>query len=441
MKKEQLQATADFVVAEAKRLGASDCEVTIAAGQSVDIGVRLGEVEELQGAQTQGLEFTAYVGTRHASMSTADLKRRSLTRLVRDTIATAKLAEEDPYAGLAESKFFARGKLPELDLLDAAASKLAVKDKIEMAMAAEKAALGSDKRVSNSEGAGFSESQRVLVMANSRGFSGAYEGSNCSIGANVIAADTDGSMQVGGWYSQSRSLAGLQSPEEVGRIAAEHALRQLGARRVKSQSCPVVFDPDMAARLVVQFVGAASGPQIYRKSSFLVGKRGKSVAASAVNIIDDPLIAGGLASRPFDGEGLASARRVIVGEGKLECYLLGVYAARKLNEDPNGGSFSNLYLEAGKETPEEIIASVANGLYLTSVSGPGFNATTGDYSVGASGLWIENGKIAFPVQGITIAGNVVEMFNGIEAIGSDLVFRGRVNAPTLKIGKMMIAGE
>lgn len=439
MKKQQLQATADFVVAEAKRLGATDCEVTIGTGQSVDTSVRLGNVEELQGAQTQGLEFKAFVGSRSAHVSTADLRRRSLTRLVRDTIATARLAQEDPSAGLADASLFANSA-PELGLYDDAASKLSVEQKIKMAMAAEAAAMAADKRITNSEGAGFSESRGVTVKANSRGFSGAYEGSSCSISATVIAED-GGNMQVGGWWSQSRKLGGLLSPEEVGRIAAEHALRQLGARRVKSQTCPVVFDPQMAARLVGQFVGAAAGAHIYRKSSFLVGKRGEKVASSLVTIVDDPLIVGGLASRPFDAEGLPTRTRTIVGDGTLECYLLGVYSARKLGETPNGGSTSNLYLKAGNVSAQDLIASVESGLYLTSVSGPGFNPTTGDYSVGASGMWIEKGKIAFPVQGITIAGNVVDMFNGIEAVGSDLEFRSSVNAPTIKIGAMMVAGE
>ena len=327
-----------------------------------------------------------------------------------------------------------------MKLSDDAASKLSAKEKIAMAMAAEAAARAVDSRINNSKGAGFSDARGVTVKANSRGLLAAYEGSSCSLSATVIATDEAG-MQLGGWGSSSRSLAGLQSPETIGKIAAEHALRQLGARRVKSQSCPVVFDPQMAARLVSQFVAAAGGRSIYRKSSFLLDKLGKVVASGLVNIVDDPLIPGGLASRPFDGEGLPSSKRVIVGDGILETYLLGVYSARKLGKTPNGGSTSNLYLKAGTTSPDDIIASVKNGLYLTSVSGPGFNATTGDYSVGASGLWIENGKIAFPVQGITIAGNVVDMFNGIEAVGSDLEFRSSVNAPTIKVSKMMIAGE
>lgn len=438
--KAQLQAAAEFVVAEAKRLGASDCEVTIGAGESVDIGVRLGHVEELQGAQSQGLDFKAYVGTRSATVSTADLRRRSLTKIVRDTIATARLAQEDPNAGLAAAEHFAKS-IPDLKLFDGAASALSTEAKIAMALQAEEAAMSVDKRIENSEGAGFSESKSVTVKANSRGFVGAFESSSCSIQASVIATDSDGGMQRGGWWSQSRKLSGLAGAAEVGRIAAEHALRQLGARRVKSQICPVVFEPLMAARLVGQFVGAANGAHIYRKSSFLVGKRGQVVGSKLLTIIDDPLIEGGLGSRPFDGEGLPSRTRVIVDEGKLDCYLMGVYAARKLGEAPNGGSTSNLYVKAGNVSPEEIIASVESGLYLTSVSGPGFNGTTGDYSVGASGLWIENGKIAFPVQGITIAGNVVEMFNGIEAVGNDLVMRSGVNAPTLKVKSMMVAGE
>lgn len=442
MNKQELKAIADFVVAEAKRLGATDCEVTIASGKSVEVGIRVGTVEELQGAQTQGLDFRAFVGQRHASVSTSNLNRDVLSKVIADTIETAKIAQEDPTAGLADASAYSND-VPELGLFDDEASKLPVGKKIELAMAAEKAAMDADKRVVNSRGCGFSDETTVMVKANSRGLSVAYESSACSLSAAVIASDSegDGVMQIGGWGSTSRKLSTLQSADEIGRIAAEHAIRQLNPRRVKSQTCPVIYDPQSAAGLISKLIGAASGAQIYRKSSFLVDKRGTEIASKLVTIVDDPHIIGGLASRPIDSEGLPTRKRVIVDKGTLECYLLGIYSARKLGEAPNGGSISNLYLENGETSVEDMIASVENGLYLTSASGLGFNATTGDYSVGASGIWIENGKFAFPVQGITVAGHIIGMLKGIGAVGNDLVFRSSVNSPTIMIDKMMLAGE
>jgi PmbA protein len=204
---------------------------------------------------------------------------------------------------------------------------------------------------------------------------------------------------------------------------------------------PVVFDPQMAARLISQFVGAAAGNAIYQKRSFLVGKLGQQVADSKVTIIDDGLMPGGLGSKPFDGEGLPTSKRTIIDRGSLTMYLMGSYSARKLGAEPNGGSLSNLYLEAGNVSPEDIIGSVKNGLYLTSVSGPGFNAVSGDYSMGASGIWIEDGKLAYPVEEITVASNILAMFANIEMVGNDLEFHSSVNAPTIKIARMMVAGE
>lgn len=440
MKKQQLQDTAAFAVSEAKRLGATDCEINISAGESFEIGVRNGDVEELQGSQSRGLTLKIFVGQRHATVSSADFRRRYLTRLIRETIATAKVSDEDPSAGLADPEHFAKEVL-ELDLYDPTIERITVADRIRIARACESAAMAVDPRITQSSGAGFSDNRGVVVLANSRGFVGSYAGSMVSMSASVVA-EADGQMQVGSWYSASRKFAGLENPELVGKIAGEHAVRQLGGRSIAgAQVVPVVFDPQMAARLVGQFVGAAHGSHVYRKSSFLHDKLGQMVASPHVTIVDDPLISGGLGSRPFDSEGLPSRRREIVSAGKLACNLIGVYDGRMLKAAPNGRSTSNLYLQAGTQTPEEIIGSIQNGLYLTGVSGPGFNATTGDYSVGASGIWIENGKLAYPVEGITIASNVVAMFCGIEAIGNDLVFRGGVNSPTIKIGSMTVAGS
>lgn len=439
MKKQQLQATAEFVVAEAKRLGATDCEVNISAGEATDIGIRLNDVESFESGASRGMSIKTFVGSRHAAVSTADFRRRELSKLIRAAIANARVSQEDPSAGLAEPEHLAC-EVPELNLFDSSVAAIEIPEMIAMARKCEAAALAADPRVNNSSGASFSVNSGVVVLANSRGFVGSYAGSTCSFSVGVVATQGD-EMQTGSWYSAARKFSALSDPALVGRKAADRACRQLGARTVKSQVVPVVFDPQMAARLLQQFVGAAHGSHVYRKSSFLHDKLGQVVASPLVTIVDDPLIVGGLGSRPFDSEGLPARRREIVSAGKLGCYLINVYGARMLKTVPNGGSVSNLYLAAGSESPEAIIGSVQNGLYLTGVSGPGFSATTGDYSVGASGFWIENGKLAFPVEGITIAGNVKEMFGGIEAIGNDLVFRSSINAPTLKIKSMMVAGK
>ncbi|MFA6211388.1 MAG: TldD/PmbA family protein [Candidatus Obscuribacterales bacterium] len=430
---------AEFVIKEGKRLGATECDVRISYSNSVDTGVRLGEVETLEGANSRSLQFEAYVGKKSASTSTSDLRRPALTELVRNTIAMASASEEDPFAGLPEAKYLAK-KIPDLGLTDDAIAKITTEEKIQIALAAESAARGYDERITNSRGASFTDWSGSTVYANSHGFVGTYSSTHCSISAAVVASQGD-QMQVGGWSSGALSYGKLESPEQVGITAAKRALRMLGAKKVKSQVVPVVFDPLMAAQLLAQFVGATAGSHVYRNSSFLAGKLDQMVASEAVTIIDNPLMIGGLGSRPYDGEGLPALKRTLVTKGKLSTYLLSSYSARKLSTTPNSGSTGNLHFEPGTLTPEEIIASVGNGLFLTSVSGPGFNVVTGDYSRGASGLWIENGELTFPVEGITIAGNMLDMFANIDAIGNDLIFRSSTVSPTIKIGSMMVAGD
>ncbi|MBS1993719.1 MAG: TldD/PmbA family protein [Cyanobacteria bacterium SZAS LIN-3] len=434
-----LEAIARFIIDEAAKQGATDCEVGISTGESVDTAVRLGVVEQLEGAQSRGVNFCAYVGQKSATTSTSDFRRPALRKLVKATIAMANASEADPFAGLPDKHHLAK-HVPELGLYDPAIDAMPVEKKIQMAIDAEQAARRADMRITNSEGASFSNGGGITVYGNSRGFLGSYRGNWCSLNVGVVAQEGT-EMQTNSWYSASRSLAGLESPESLGRTATARAVRQLGARKVKSQVVPVVFDQQMAARLLSQFVGAASGRSIDRKSSFLVGKLNEVVASKLVTIVDDPTMVGKLGSRPFDGEGLPLKRRTIVKEGVLETYLVDAYAARKLKCEPNSGSTGNLHLQAGTQTPEEIIASVKNGLYLTSVSGPGFNGVTGDYSLGASGIWIEDGKLTFPVSGITIASTIQEMFAGIIAVGNDLEFRSGTNSPTILIDKMTVAGE
>lgn len=438
--KARLEALAQFVIGEAKRLGASDSDVSISTWSSVDTTVRMGDVEKLEtAAQGRSLSLRTFVGQVVTSASTSNFTRRNLTRLVRSTIALAKAAQPDEFAGLPDKEDLAT-LIPDLDLTDASMAKLSVADKIAMAKACEDAALGFDQRINNSQGASFSDSFGLTIYANSRGFVGSYNGSRCSLSCSVVAQQGD-SMQTDGWFTSNRKLSKLGEPSAIGSEAARRVLRRLGAVRGKSQEVPVVFDPVMAAQLLGQFAGVAHGASIYRRTSFLVDKLGEKVACPELTIVDDGLIPGGLGSRPFNGEGQASRHRVIVDNGVLASYFLDSYSARKLGFKPNGGSQTNLFIKPGTKTPQEIIASVKNGLYLTHVSGPGFNGVTGDYSRGASGIWIENGELAYPVQEITIAGNVLSMLQSVEAIGNDLEFRSSVASPTLKIGSMMIAGK
>jgi len=467
MNRKDLNDLAELIVTEAKKRGATDCNVAISAGEEVNVGVRMGEVEELTGSQGRGLDFRAFVGKKSALTSTSDFRPEAIVQMVADTVAMAAATEEDEYAGLPEVEHFANpDAVPDLKMFDATIADLPIDRKIELALASEAAARSSDARITNSEGASFASERNVIVIANSRGFHGSYEGTACSLSASVVASEAGKvpwtsplqclrnlwhtrrlanapTMQVGSWYHASRSLSGLESAEKIGKTAAQHALRQLGGRKVPSQEVPVVFDPQMASRLLGQFVGCAHGSHVYRNSSFLAGKLNEVVAASDLVIIDDGHIPGALGSRPFDIEGLPTTRRVIVENGRLLQYLVDAYAARRIGNGikPNSGRTSNLFIKAGKVSPKDIIASVQNGLYLTNVSGPGFNAVTGDYSLGASGIWIENGELAYPVEQITVAGNVLEMFKSIEAIGNDLELRSSTSAPTIKIGKMMVSGS
>lgn len=438
MNNKQLENLAQFIINEARRLGASDSEVSLSVGKSVDTSVRMGEIEKLQGAQEAGLSFTAYVGKRSVTTSSTDFRRQSLTGLICDTIAMAKESEPDEFAGLVDKEFLAQN-IPELDLFDPAAGKLSASQKLALALETEKAALAFDNRITNSDGAGFSDSSWIIVYANSNGFLGSYKASSCSLGVSVIASQ-NGVMQSDWWYSSGRKLTDLVSPEAIGRTAAKRAVRFLGARKVVSQMVPVVFDPRMASRLLGQFCGAAGGSGIYRRTSFLVDKLEEVVASRQLQIIDNALIPGGLGSRPFDGEGMPATERVIVKDGVLKNYFLNGYAAHKLGMKPNSGRSGNLYIKPGNWSADEIISSIKSGLLLTGVSGPGFNPVTGDYSLGASGLWIENGELAYPVHEITVAGNMLDMFRNIEAIGND-PYRSSTSSPTLKIASMTIGGK
>ena len=440
---------ANWALGEAKKKGATAAEVLCVNAESLAAGVRLGEVEKLKSSRERRLGLRVFCGQSSATSSTAELERDSLADFVANTVELARLSAADPWAGLPDPALHPK-TFPELSLADPDSGIVSADRALEIARTAEQAALKFDPRMKNSEGAEFSSGRYQVMFANSQGFAGEYSGTSYSLVVQPIAQDGD-SMQQGFWYTSNRRFGKLEDAESVGITAAKRALRRLGARKIKTTHAPIVFDPDMAAGLIRSIIGAASGPSLYKGASFLVGQLGKQIAASGVTIIDDALMPGGLGSKPFDGEGLPTSRKKIVDNGVLATYLLDCYSARKLGLAPTGNasrsvgdaptvSTTNLYLEPGTHTPGDIIKSVKHGLYLTETIGFGVNLVTGDYSRGAGGLWIEDGELAYPVQEITIAGNLKEMIGGIEMIGNDLNWRSSTVSPTIKISEMTIAG-
>src|SRR5271157_350463 len=446
--------TAD-VVALAMKAGASDAEAVVREGDEFSVNVRMGEVETLKESGSRGLGLRVFLGTRSASTSTSDLTPDGIRQLVEGAMALAKVTEEDPFAGLPETADFGSVS-DDLHLYYDDVYSLSGPERIEWARRAEAAALAADPRITNSDGGSFDAATGRKVLANSRGFLGGYRTSYAGVSAAPLAMDANGQMQRDGWWSGARRMADLDSPEAVGSEAARRALRRLGARKVPTQRVPIVFTPEVARSLIGSVFEAASGDAIWRSASFLAGQLGEQIAAPSLTIVDDstmllPTGAGGFGTSPFDGEGLPSMRTVVVEKGVLRNYLLNTYTARKLGMKSThnasrglagtpGIGCGNLYLEPGTLTPEQIIAEVRAGLYVTGLMGFGVNVVTGDYSRGATGLWIENGQLTHAVEEVTIAGNLTEMLWNVTAIGNDLEFRGAVASPTLRIDGMMIAG-
>lgn len=439
------------VVSKALGAGASDAEVVFAEGDEFETLVRLGQVEQLKEAGSRALGLRVFQGQRTASTSTSDLSPEGVEQLISGAMSLVRITSEDPFAGLPEPGEF--GALSgDLDLYYEDVYSLPPAERIEYARRTEAAAMAADSRIQNSGGGSFDAATGRKILANSRGFVGESRRSSCSISTQPIALSPDGGMQRDYWYSSQRSLLLLESPEAVGQEAARRTLRRLGARKVPTQKVPLVFAPEVARSILGAILGAINGNAVYRSSSFLAGKLGETVAGNNLTIIDDGTIPGGFGSASFDGEGLPTRRKVVLDQGVLTSYLLNTYTARKLGLQSTGNASrglagspgigaGNFYLEPGAQTPEEILAGISKGLYVTELIGHGVNIVTGDYSHGASGLWIENGELTYPVEEITVAGNLKEMLHNISRIGNDLIFRSAVACPTLCIEGMTIAGE
>jgi len=438
------------IVQQALASGATDAECTIGEGEEFSANVRLRELETLKEAGSRGAGLRILKGRHTGSAYTSDLSREGIRHMVRSAIELAEITTEDPHAGLPDAADL--GSIPgDLGMYCADVAGLPTELKIDMARRAEDAALRADARIANSEGASFDTRVGRHAFANSRGFAGEYRASYCSLSTVPVAREGE-SMERDYWSTTARGFAGLENPEDVGRIAAQRAVRRLGARKVETQMVPVVFEPRTARSLVDNIFDAVHGGAIYRNESFLAGKLGARVASEKLTVIDDGTIPGLFGTSPYDDEGVPTRRTVVIENGVLRSYLLNTYTARKLGLRTTGNASrglagnagvgnGNLYIERGGATPEQLIAGIREGFYVTELIGFGVNIVTGDYSRGAAGMWIRNGELAFPVAEVTIAGTLQQMLTTLQAVGSDLEFRGSMAAPTLVVAEMKIAGR
>jgi PmbA protein len=436
---EALQQIARDVLEHARANGASAAETDVSEGFGQSVSVRRGEVENVEYNRDKGVSVTVYVGQQRGHASTSDFSPDAVRDTVRAALSIARFTAPDDCAGLADPELLARD-FPDLDLYHP--WDLPVDEAIERARACEAAALGADPRIRNSEGATLSTQQSHFVYANSHGFAGGFPSSRHSVSCSVIGGEGD-DMQRDDWYSMARATGDLEPVEQVGRLAGTRCARRLGARKIATTECPVLFEAPMAAGLLGHFVGAVSGGSLYRKASFLLDSLGKRVFAPLVQVHDVPDIRRGLASSAFDDEGVATQRRDIVRDGVLQGYFLGSYSARKLGmrSTGNAGGNHNLIVDSTGEDFATLLARMGRGLLVTELLGMGVNNVTGDYSRGAAGFWVEGGQIAYPVQEITIAGNLKDMFQGIVAVGSDLLVRGSRQCGSILIDRMTVAGE
>jgi len=440
------------VVDRARRGGADVAEAIARSGSELSTKVRLGEPELVQEAAYRSLGMRVIRDRRVALTSTSDLTPRGIERFVADALELVEISQEDPFAGPADPDLVAEGPHPELDLYDPAGGVITAAEAISIARRGEAAARAVDARITNSDGATFARTAGAFALVLSGGFRGGYAGSYASLVVTPIADDEGGKKRRGYHWTAKRFLSELDSPEDVGREAARRTLRKLGARKVPTCEAPVVFDPDAARAILGLMASCISGGAIWRKSSYLVDREGTRVASDLVTIVDDPLIPRAPGSRPFDGEGLRARRNVVVKDGVLQTYLCDSYSARKLRRASTGNasrggsggvgpSSTNFRLLPTATEAAEIVRSTRRGLYVTDMMGFGFNAVTGDFSRGASGFWIEDGELAFPVSEVTISLNVDQLWQRIDAVGDDLDRRTAIASPTLRVSGMTIAGS
>lgn len=448
----ELLELGDRIVRMATNGGATVAECVLRSGAELSARVRLGKPELVEEAAHRSAGLRVMKGKQVATTSTSDLTEGGIHRFVSDALELVELAQEDPFAGPADEPLLDPATAPDLDLFDPRGGGVEAPEAIATAKRGEQAARDFDPRITNSDGATFSRTAGGAAMVLSSGFRAAYKGSYQSLSVVPVADDEDGKKRRGYYFTAKRFLDELEDPKAVGEEAARRTLRKLGARSVATGEFPVVFDPDAARSILGLLAGSVMGSAIWRKSSYLVDREGTQVASSLVTIVDDPLIKRAPGSRPYDGEGLASRRNVVVEDGVLRMYLCDSYSARKLGRKSTGNaarggsagvacSTSNFVLQPGSDSNEAIVKGTKRGLYVTEMMGFGFNPVTGDFSRGASGFWIEDGELAFPVSEVTISLNVDELYKRIDAVGSDLDLRTATAAPTIRVGRMTVAGS
>ncbi len=433
-----LESVAEQVLQLAKGRGATAAEVALSEESGLSVNVRLGEVETIEFNKDKGIGVTVYFGQRKGSASTADFSRAALDDAVRAACSIATFTADDPYTGLADADRMAT-EIPDLDLnypWDVTPEMA-----IELATACEDAARSYDEQISNSEGASLSSHEGTRVYANSHGFIGGYSTTRHSMSCSVIAEDKNG-MQRDYWYSVARDRNDLESALEIGNKSAARTLQRLGGRRLETGKVPVLFAADVAGSLISHMISAIRGGNLYRKSSFLLDKLGEQIFPDFVHIHEKPHMKKVLGSAPYDSEGVATYARDLVRDGVLQGYVLDSYAARKLKMEStaNSGGVHNVLIEAGELDQQGLLREMGSGLLVTELLGMGVNTVTGDYSRGAAGFWVENGVIAYPVDEITIAGNLSDMFMQLQAVGNDIDYRGNIKCGSLLIDAMTIAG-
>jgi PmbA protein len=435
----RLKTVVQQLLDEAKQQGASAAEAAFSVDNGLSVSARLGDVETIEYHCDQGIGVTVYFGQKKGSASTNDVSPDSLKETVKAACSIARYASEDEFAGLPDPALLATD-FPDLDLNHPWA--IDAEKAIELAIECENSARQFDKRVSNSEGASVNSHQGTRVFGNSLGFLQGYQSSRHSISCSVLAGSGD-AMQRDYWYSVARNPALLESAQAVGEKAAQRTVARLDARSLSTRQCPVLFAPEMASGLIGAFLGAISGSSLYRKSSFLLDSLDTKILPDFVHIHEQPLLVGGLGSASYDAEGVATRAKDIVSNGILRSYILSTYSARKLGMQTTGnaGGVHNLMVESGPNDFAAMLKQLGTGLLVTELMGQGVNRVTGDYSRGASGFWVENGVIQYPVEEITIAGNLKTMLRNIVAIGNDVDLRGNTRVGSILLEQMAIAGE
>ena len=436
---DELEAIVQKVLDLSADRGATSAEAAVSSDTGLSVTARLGEVETLEYHKDQGVGVTVYFGQRKGSSSSSDLRPEALAEAVEAACRIARYTEEDECAGLADAELMAYD-YPDLELdhpwaIDAEAA-------VELAKQTEASALELDERITNSDGGSVNAFRGASVYGNSHGFIGGYSATRHSMSCSVIG-EAEGLMQRDYWYSVSRDPSQLEPPEQIGRLAAERTLHRLGARQISTRQAPIIFAADIARSFIGHFVGAIRGSAQYRKASFLLDHLGQQIFPEEIHIHEQPYIHGGLGSAPFDSEGVKAREKDMIADGVLQSYVLDSYSARKLGMQTTGnaGGVRNLMVDPTAGDLQSIMQDMGTGLLVTELIGHGINMVTGDYSRGASGFWIENGEIAYPVEEITIAGNLKNMFMGIRAVGSDIDNRGSIRTGSILIDQMTIAGE